>query len=183
MNSTKKMYKMRSNEFQFTKNTFISFSQKSSKESIQKWMSSKSCSHENYIWRSAREMYLEMIRGYIFKLTLNGYSLKKLWSLKILSHITTPLDQSKGGKVKVMEFLLLARTFFKNLNSSVLEHKQRADLGFKTLSSMESFFNLLGFLEKKIPKDPPKFFRPYKKFKNLGYEPSSVLKACDRKMV
>lgn len=36
MNSTKKMYKMRSNEFQFTKNTFISFSQKSSKESIQK---------------------------------------------------------------------------------------------------------------------------------------------------
>jgi hypothetical protein len=28
MNSTKKMYKMRSNEFQFTKNTFISFSQK-----------------------------------------------------------------------------------------------------------------------------------------------------------
>ena len=36
-------------------------------------------------------------------------------------------------------------------------------LGIKTPTSLEKFFNLLGFVEEKNPKNPLKFLHPYKK--------------------
>ena len=42
-----------------------------------------------------------------------------------------------------------------------------ADLGIKTLLSMEIFFNLLGFFEKTIPKHLPEFWSPF--LKNSKY--------------
>jgi len=69
------------------------------------------------------------------------------------------------------KFLLFATPFFKNLNSLVQERIQGGDLGFKTLPLMERFFNLLGLLEKKIPKHPPKFCHPYKKIQKFWLLP------------